>query len=228
VNEEPLEPLDPELDALLDAERAAAPPAASLDRVWARVSHGAAGGAGNPHEGMRHSLASRAASIGIGAFVAGVVVGALGHAMLHATPPPRVVYLDRVVAAPPASSSPVVQENAPTPPAPPPPASTERTASAPPSAAAVPSTLSAERAVLEDARAALATGDAARALSLLDQHVHRFPKPQLAEEREALAIQALVLLQQYGEARARASRFRASAPNSLFLPAIDASLASIP
>jgi hypothetical protein len=65
-------------------------------------------------------------------------------------------------------------------------------------------------------------------LSLLDAHEHRFPKPQLQEEREALAIQALVMLKRYDEARARASRFKAAAPNSLFLPVIDASLAAIP
>jgi hypothetical protein len=82
--------------------------------------------------------------------------------------------------------------------------------------------------MLDDARSALATGDAERALSLLEQHARRFSKPQLSEEREALAVQALVILQRYDEARARASRFRASAPNSLFLPAIEVSLASIP
>jgi hypothetical protein len=82
--------------------------------------------------------------------------------------------------------------------------------------------------MLDDARSSLATGEAAKALSRLEEHRRRFPHGQLGEEREALAIQTLVALGRHDEARARAARFRDSVPNSLFLPAVEASLASIP
>jgi outer membrane protein assembly factor BamD (BamD/ComL family) len=88
--------------------------------------------------------------------------------------------------------------------------------------------LSAERAILDQARSDIASGDAAGALVLLEDHARRFRKPQLSEEREALAIQSLVALAQYDEARARAARFREASPNSLFVPAIETALASIP
>ena len=86
----------------------------------------------------------------------------------------------------------------------------------------------AERLLLDEARGALTSQEPDRALSLLSDHARRFAHPQLGEEREALAIQALVGTGRYDEARARADRFRTSAPNSLFLPAVDATLASIP
>jgi hypothetical protein len=90
------------------------------------------------------------------------------------------------------------------------------------------SSLRAEREVLDRARSALSGGDATAALALLDRHTTEFPQALLAEEREALAVQALVIGGRYDEARARAARFRAAWPGSLFLPAVEASLASIP
>jgi hypothetical protein len=145
--------------------------------------------------------------------------------------PPRVVYLERPPTEP--ASRPVLPVDPEISSAPSPssiPVLPERHAESPPARAstAPPLTLSAERALLDDARAALAAGDAAHSLARLDEHVRRFPKPRLAEEREALAVQALVLLKRYDDARERAARFKASAPNSLFLPAIDTSLSSIP
>jgi hypothetical protein len=82
--------------------------------------------------------------------------------------------------------------------------------------------------MLDSARNALTRGDPAGALAILDRHAKRFPGARLGEEREALAIQALVLSDRYDDARARAARFRSTAPNSLFLPAIESSLGSIP
>jgi hypothetical protein len=142
--------------------------------------------------------------------------------------PERVVYVERPhlpepVAPPPVSSTPQ-QPTASAPGAPAVTAIPTRATAPAPSG----SSLSAERAILDGARSALSAGEAARALSLLDEHARRFPKPQLGEEREALAIQTLIAAARYDEARARAARFRAATPNSLFLPAIEASLASIP
>jgi outer membrane protein assembly factor BamD (BamD/ComL family) len=82
--------------------------------------------------------------------------------------------------------------------------------------------------LLDEARTALSAGNTDQALASTDMHARRFAHPQLGEEREALGIQALVGGGRYDEARARAARFRAMWPNSLFLPAVDASIASIP
>jgi hypothetical protein len=90
------------------------------------------------------------------------------------------------------------------------------------------SSLRAERALLDRARAALAQGDGARAIALTDEHATRFTRPQLREEREAIAIQGLVLEGRYDDARERAKTFRAASPDSLFLPAVTESLGSIP
>ncbi|HVZ75155.1 MAG TPA: hypothetical protein VHJ20_22390 [Polyangia bacterium] len=86
------------------------------------------------------------------------------------------------------------------------------------------SALSAEQALLDPARGALARHDGAAALALLDQHAHRFPDGALAQEREAMTIHALVLTGDRDRARARAQAFRARYPGSLFGPMIDASL----
>jgi hypothetical protein len=229
VTEGPLSPLDPELAALLEVERSAPVPAAALERVWTHVSNGTPPGAGTNRP--RPSVLARHGRLLIGtAFVVGTAIGATGYALLRPPSPARVVYVERPTAP---ASDPVPAVAAETSSArslSPAPAVPELHAESPSAKAATarPLTLSAERALLDDARGALAAGDAARALSRLDEHVRRFPKPRLAEEREALAIQALVLLKRYDEARERAAHFKATTPNSLFLPAIDTSLSSIP
>ncbi|MGH7435586.1 MAG: hypothetical protein ACRENE_07915 [Polyangiaceae bacterium] len=88
--------------------------------------------------------------------------------------------------------------------------------------------LDAERALLDTARAALVGGDADAALSALARHARTFGHPLLAEERDALMVQALVRAGQYSEARLRANSFRRKTPQSLLLPAVDAAVASIP
>jgi hypothetical protein len=90
------------------------------------------------------------------------------------------------------------------------------------------SSLLAEREILDRARDALAQRDGTQALALVEEHARAFPRPLLAEEREALAVQALVISGRSSEARARGAQFRATWPSSLFLPAVDASLESIP
>ena len=232
----PVEPMDPELASLLEAERASAPPAEALDRVWTRVAgtivpagptggHGA-GGAGGAGTGGSW-LASHAVGVAVATFAVGAATGAGVVSVMQKPVPERVVYVERPsppvpVVAPvaPASAASVPPVAVPAPETPP----TAR-ATASPSAS---SSLSLERGVLDDARSALSSGDAARALRLSDEHLRRFPKAQLGEEREALAIQSLVALGRYDEARARAARFRATSPHSVLMPAIDATLDSIP
>jgi hypothetical protein len=84
--------------------------------------------------------------------------------------------------------------------------------------------LSAERALIERARSALARGDGAAALLPIAEHERQFPSGQLAEEREVLAVQALAIAGRTAEATARGARFRKAFPGSLMLPIVDEAL----
>jgi len=95
---------------------------------------------------------------------------------------------------------------------------------APPEATVAPAdTLSAELALLQAAQAALAT-DPARALVLTEQHLGEFPGGALAQEREVVAIAALVALDRREDARERAAAFRARWPGSAHQRRVDASI----
>ncbi|WP_394842796.1 hypothetical protein LZC95_37710 [Pendulispora brunnea] len=78
-----------------------------------------------------------------------------------------------------------------------------------------------ERALVETARAALARADAPHALVVLERHAHDFPNGSFAEEREALAIQALVKTGDVAAAKTRGDRFRQHYPRSLFMPVVN-------
>jgi len=84
--------------------------------------------------------------------------------------------------------------------------------------------LAAERGLLEAARAALALGNTTEALALCRRHQHRFAAGQLTEERESIAVRALVSAGQTAAAQTRADDFRRRFPRSMFLPAVDAVL----
>ena len=64
--------------------------------------------------------------------------------------------------------------------------------------------------------------DGAAALAATRDHERRFPGGQLVQEREAMAVRALVLLGRVPEARARTDRFRARFPGSVLLPVLEA------
>jgi hypothetical protein len=83
-----------------------------------------------------------------------------------------------------------------------------------PAAPIAPSSLGAETALLEDARAALAGGDAAGALSLLDEHERAFPRGVLVEERLATRVFALCSLGRRTEAESVAERLLRQSPSS--------------
>jgi hypothetical protein len=100
----------------------------------------------------------------------------------------------------------------------------EERAPAPASPAASAGVLSAEQALLDPARVALARGDGAGALARLAQHERRFPNGALSQEREAMVIRALVLTGDRDRARAHAESFRSRYPGSLLWPMIAASL----
>jgi hypothetical protein len=101
--------------------------------------------------------------------------------------------------------------------APSPPTHEQASTAAPPRAEELPSSrgLAAERALLDVARAALARGEPSEALAAADRHGHEFPSGVLAEEREAIAIRALVAIGRREEAGTRAAAFERAYPNSL-------------
>jgi hypothetical protein len=70
-----------------------------------------------------------------------------------------------------------------------------------------------EAHLLARAQDALGTSPA-RTLALTNEHAARFPSGGLGQERELLAIQALVQLGRKDEARARATRFIGTFPTS--------------
>ncbi len=82
-----------------------------------------------------------------------------------------------------------------------------------------PETAREEARLLLAARRALALNPAA-ALARTDEHGRRFPDGALREERELVAVRALVALDRLGEARARADRFIAQVPTSIHRPAM--------
>jgi hypothetical protein len=88
--------------------------------------------------------------------------------------------------------------------------------------------LAAERALLEQARTALARGKPADALALLSRHEREFAKGRLAEERQALTILSLAADHQIGAARSNASKFRREFPTSMLLRTIDAAIETSP
>jgi hypothetical protein len=83
-----------------------------------------------------------------------------------------------------------------------------------PAAAAEGASVDEELTLLESAYQALRRGDAAGALAEAERHAARFPAGALAQEREVLAIDALVRMGRRAEAERRAEAFRARYPTS--------------
>lgn len=219
-----LEPLDPELADLFAHEPIPAPPPDATARVFERLLTSAAVGpvlAGATPLAAR--LGRRAIPLAMTTFALGAVVGA-GAVVLLGPREPRVVYVER---AAPHLSAVRAEELTVSPYSLPSVLDASKPPSAP-SASAPHDTLKEERAIIEEARSKLASGDVATALQRLDEHARRYAKARLAEEREALAIQALVNVQRYDEARTRAASFRDRWPSSVYLPAVEITLRSIP
>jgi len=84
--------------------------------------------------------------------------------------------------------------------------------------------LASERALVDRARTAIRLGQSSDALAALDAHASRYPRGRLSEEREALAVDALARSGRVDEARARAARFKAAYPNSVFGAVVDAAI----
>jgi len=159
---------------------------------------------------------------GIGAMTAAVAVdhGGVASAPSHRVEAPTTVLasaarpgvLPRPAAVPSASASPgpapVESALAPTPPAP----SSLAVRAAGPEPAG--SSVHAELATLEQARATLAAGDPARALSLLDAYGTTFPRGSMGPEATVLRVEALVRAGDRAAAERVGSAFLASNPQS--------------
>lgn len=78
-----------------------------------------------------------------------------------------------------------------------------------------------ERKALDEARALLGTGSAGQALQVLERASRDFAPGQLGDERELLTIRALALAGRRAEARARAIRFRQSHADSPIATALE-------
>lgn len=79
--------------------------------------------------------------------------------------------------------------------------------------------LAEESSLVARARASLAAEPTA-ALTIVDEHARRFPKGELASEREYLRIRALQALRRDAEARLRARSYLAAYPSSPQAPAV--------
>jgi hypothetical protein len=253
TDDDRLPPMDADLLGLLrsGAPRLDAPPGAE-ERIFARLATtlpllpggGGGGGAGGDGGGGAPAAgASVAPAAGAGAGIAAgkvaalvvaalVVGGGVGSAITTVVQKsePRVVYVDRPL--PGSGPAPATAELAA-------PSSVvarvEDLPSATPIDAPRPamtgsaktnddSQMSAERALLDPARASFARGEYERALAALEQHKTRYAAGLLTEEREALAVRTLAALGRPALARERGKRFVARYPESLMLPAVEAAM----
>lgn len=217
-----LEPLDQELVDVLAPEREPRPaPAGSRDRVLERLDRSIGGGlaplpgAGTGTGGSMLLRYAPLATLGIG-----IAIGAAW------SPRERTVVVERpapsmtVAEAPVATSAPVSEAP-----------SASMSAAPPAKPAPKPSAsnierddLGQERSMLDATRTALLRRDHGAALAMLERHAARHPHGRLAEERDALMVQALALAGRREEARARSDAFAKQYPQSLFLPTVRAAL----
>lgn len=77
-----------------------------------------------------------------------------------------------------------------------------------------------ESVLLQRAKDALAN-DPARALAIVEQHRRLYPKGMLAQEREVLAVKALVASGREAEAKKRAGAFVDAYPDSAYRPRVE-------
>lgn len=250
---EPVGSLPPEIEALLETERLRPGlPDAVRVRTMSRLAEtlatvggtgltGDGGGAADAAVSAGTTVASPAlvspATVKIFiAFVLGTGAGAGGHAWLGRGSDAQVgpAAVTSTVAAIPDVPAHSIEPH-PVEPLPQPPVDKQRGPRLPPTRAAVESAptgkdadLARERALIEVARTALSRRQSAAALAALARHSREFPVGQLREERESLWVQALVVADDYPRARARAERFRHQFPRSIFAPAVEQALRSIP
>lgn len=251
-----LPPLGSDLQSLLRDEQAApAMPDAMAARIQERlaisltgvplsapdVSEAASATAATAEasNGILATLAGKPLLIAAAAFTTGIGVGVGGTTYFSKNAPAAmqqsaeaqvaVVLIDAGVAALPAYDAapslevvtPVIEPAAPA-------RLPSKKEVAPPPAPTQDRGLAAERALIELSRTALTRRDAKTALAHLAEHASGFATGRLAEERDALRIQAYVLDHAYTKAKAQAKVFETRYPKSVFLPVVRNVIAELP
>jgi len=225
------DPLAPDLAKLFREEPLPVAPPGVEERVATQLT--AAGAFAASGAGAAATATALTKLLPIATFVLGAGAGAAVLATVS-EPKERVVYVER--AAPSVSVAPVD-----------PPPTTDvpsislsalpSVASAPVAKATVSASVSTpaqqddlrdERILLDTSRAKLSSGDPKAALALIETHEQKFAKGRLVEEREAIAVQALVNAGRYDEAKKRADALEKRFPTSVYLPAVKITLESIP
>jgi hypothetical protein len=221
-------PLPPDLDALLDAERRCPDPptqvrARVLSRFRSTIGVGAAPAMATP-------LLAPPAVLALVMFTLGVAAGIGAQKWIDRRPKPArpAATVARPTQPEPSTPAAVRAEPAPPPdvmPSAPKPAVVRPKPSKP---VPVPDEMETERVMIQLARVRLAQKDGSAALQVIERHARAFPDGALAEEREALAVKALILAGYAEAARARGAQFRARYPRSIYLPVVEKSLEAIP
>jgi hypothetical protein len=230
---------DADLRALLDAGRRELPDAEQLESLAAKLGPllGGPGGPGGGHGGGGGGAAGAVAKTGAASVLAKVlgvaaVAAIVGGTAIHsargrhaAEDATRTGTTSVAVTTSAALPAPADDTATPAP-------ATSAPARPPTAPARVMSTQApddpeAEVALLQRAQGSL-EADPAQTLSLCAEHARRFPRGLLAQEREVLAIEALVSTGRIGDARARADRFGAAYPSSTHLRRIHAVLGDPP
>lgn len=198
-------------------ERLASVSAKLLPLLAASAAATAASGGTAAAAGTAKAAAGAAAKVGLSAkvLVGLTTVAAMGGAFQAGrvyevkTAPPRpaeVRIVEKIVEVP-AALPPVVAEEPAAVDETPPPVKPVKVAPRP----------DVEVALLEQAMKALSSGDAKKALALTEQHGREFKGGLLEQEREVLAIEALVKLGRKAEAKTRGEKFRQRYPTSTHL-----------
>lgn len=218
---EELPPLPEGALNVLSKLRAVEPPAGVEGRVFEKLSASIAAAAAPVAAG-----AGAAAAAGLGAktviaiAAAAVMAGGAGGVLLGRSafaPEPIVIEKVRTVEV---VKEKIVEVQVPAPVAPPVVVSAKKEKEP----AVTDTQLAREREHIDTARSALLHGNPAAATAALEAHAKHFAKGRLAEERESLWVQALVLAGRVPDARAKAAAFHRAYPNSLLGATVDAAL----
>jgi hypothetical protein len=222
---------DTEVRELLESLRGISPDAGLADRSWAGIATKlaalptvvpaivsapttAAASAGSASAGGASAGISKALTLTLlAAAVASPVLGVFAYRASTAEQPPRVASAAVAAVArapasitPPAPASPAVPTTK---------AEVEpKLAPAPSSAQSRASRLDAEASLLARVRSQLRSGDARGALVSLNQLQAGFPKGQLGQERDVLAVEVLAANGNTAAARRKAQAFIAAHPES--------------
>ena len=215
------------------------PPAGAKGEAWARLSaqiaavalvsstHGSAaaaaaasGGAASPGAVASSGLAPLAmkllgSKLAVGLAVAGTALGAAAVYVQYGQPEPATVPRTAApLVVPPTTVAPLAIPTEPAEPAPLPPVTVGEAPAKPSAVSSQKDRLSAESALLTQARAELRNGDAVAAERSLNRLRSSFPKGMLGQEREVLAIEVLSARGHGEAARRRAKAFISAYPKS--------------